>query len=163
MPYLSPINSRQVQFISSQIQFLFTCKEFVDNNDIHFLDIKINSLGATIYRKSTHTGQYSHYSSFTPRSRKSENTMAVRAFVQRAQKYCSTHNLLNNGIQKINDLTSWNGFPRWSRQSKYSPLNPMNPEEPNKVKTYQQFGLNCPSLERKVIVSCELQDLQTNK
>ena len=59
-----PINARQVQLISSTNSI--HCEEFVDNDDVHFLDIKINSLGTTIYPKSTHAGQYSYYSSFTP-------------------------------------------------------------------------------------------------
>ena len=36
----------------SQIQF--TYEEFVDQNDVHFLDIKITSNGTTIFRKDTH-------------------------------------------------------------------------------------------------------------
>ena len=33
-------------------------EEFKDKNDVHFLDIKLTSDGATIFRKNTHTGQY---------------------------------------------------------------------------------------------------------
>jgi hypothetical protein len=47
----------------SQIQF--TVDQFPDN-DIHFLDIQILPNGTTVYRKQTHTGQYQHYSSYTP-------------------------------------------------------------------------------------------------
>jgi hypothetical protein len=77
----------------------------------HILDIKINPQGTTIYRKSTHTGQYSHCSSFAPWSRK---IAWIRALVQRAQKICSAPDLLNCEIQKIKQFASWNGFPRWS-------------------------------------------------
>ena len=135
------------KFNSFHPQIQFTCEEIVDNNDVHFFDIKINSLGTTIYRKSTHTGQYSHYSSFTP---------WLRALVQRAQKICSTHNLLNNEIQKIKDFASWNGFPRWS-VNKIIKIFTTKPNEPGRTEEseYQQSGLNCPSLERKVVVSCE--------
>ena len=38
-------------------QIQFTYEEFVNHNDVHFLDIKFDSQGTTIYRKSTHTGQ----------------------------------------------------------------------------------------------------------
>ena len=38
----------------------FTSEEFVDSNDVHFLDIKIDPQGTTIYRKSTHTGHSTH-------------------------------------------------------------------------------------------------------
>ena len=91
-----------------QIQFTF--EEFVDHNDVHFLDIKLNPQGTTIYRKSTHTGQYSHYSSFTPWSRK---TAWIRALVQRATKICGTHQLLNLEILNIKRFASWNSFPHW--------------------------------------------------
>ena len=36
----------------------FTHEEFIDKNDVHFLDIKFTSDGTTIFRKNTHTGQY---------------------------------------------------------------------------------------------------------
>ena len=62
-------------------QIQCTYEEFVNHNDVHFLDIKFDSQGATIYRMSTHTGQYRHYSSFTPRSRK---VALIRALVHRA-------------------------------------------------------------------------------
>ena len=82
----------------------------MDHNDVHFLDVKLDPQGTTIYRKSIHTGQYSHYSSFTPWSRK---TAWIRALVQRATKICSTHQLLNIEILNIKRFASWNGFPCW--------------------------------------------------
>ena len=39
------------KFNSFHPQIQFTCEEFVDNNNVHFLDIKINSFGTTIYRR----------------------------------------------------------------------------------------------------------------
>ncbi len=91
-------------------QIQFTYEEFVDHNDVHFLDIKLDPQGTTIYRKSTHTGQYRHFSSFTPWSRK---VAWIRALVQRAIKICSTQQLLHLEIQNIKQFASWNGFPRW--------------------------------------------------
>ena len=91
-------------------QIQFTVEEFVDHNDVHFLDIKLDQQGTTIYRKPIHTGQYRHYSSFTPWSRK---TAWIRALVQRAMKICSTQELLNLEILNIKRFASWNGFPRW--------------------------------------------------
>ena len=58
-------------------QIQFTLEEFPDNN-MHFLDLQINSSDITIFRKPTHTGQYTHFSSFTPWSRK---TAWIRALV----------------------------------------------------------------------------------
>ena len=87
----------------------FTHEEFTDNNDVHFLDIKITSTGTTIYRKSTHTGQYIHLSSFTPWCRK---TAWLRALVHRAHKICSNIDLLKKELQRIAEFASWNGYPR---------------------------------------------------
>ena len=63
-PTDTPITVEQVNRYYPQIQF--TQEEYVDNNDVHFLDIKITSSCTTIFRKCTHTGQYIHLSCFTP-------------------------------------------------------------------------------------------------
>jgi hypothetical protein len=55
---LSDILAVLQQFNSFHPQIKFTHEEFTDDNDIHFLDIKISSSGTSICRKSTHTGQY---------------------------------------------------------------------------------------------------------
>ena len=90
-------------------QIQFTYEEFVGHNDVHFLDIKFDSQ-STIDMQSTHTGQYRHYSSFTPWSRK---VAWIRALVHRATKICSTQQLLQLEILNIKRFASWNGFPRW--------------------------------------------------
>ena len=43
----------------------FTADQF-PNNDIHYLDIQVPSNGAASKHKQTHSGQYQHYSSYTP-------------------------------------------------------------------------------------------------
>ena len=65
----SDISNILAKFNSYHPQIQFTLDYFPDN-DVHFLDIKITSDGTTIFRKSTHTGQYSHISSFTLWSQK---------------------------------------------------------------------------------------------
>ena len=55
-PSEEPNILQKLNSFHSQIQF--THEEFTDNNDVHFLDIKITPTGTTIYRKSTHIGQY---------------------------------------------------------------------------------------------------------
>jgi hypothetical protein len=102
-----PTVLQKFNYFDPQIQF--THEEFTDNNDIHFLDIKISSSGTSIYRKSTHTGQYVHLSSFTPWCRK---TAWLRSLVYRAHKICSNSVLLKNELQNIAHFASWNGYPR---------------------------------------------------
>ena len=46
----------------------FTVDIFSDNV-IHFLNILISSDNTDVYYKTTHTGQYTHFSSFEPFSR----------------------------------------------------------------------------------------------
>ena len=65
----SDIPNILAKFNSYHSQIRFTLDDFPDNND-HFLDIKITCDGTTIFRKSTHTGQYSHISNARPWSRK---------------------------------------------------------------------------------------------
>ena len=68
-----------------------------------------NTSDITIYRKSTHTGQYTHLSSFTPWSRK---TAWIRALVNRAYRICNNHQLLQAELKTIKQFMSWNGFSR---------------------------------------------------
>ena len=50
-------------FHNSQKNLKFTVDRF-ENDFVHFLDIKISCDGTGVYWKSTHTGQYTHFSSF---------------------------------------------------------------------------------------------------
>ena len=76
------------KFNSYQLQTQFTLDDFPDN-DVHFLHIKITSDCTRIFRKQTHTGQYSHIPSFSPWLRK---TAWIRALILHA-KYAA-QNLL---------------------------------------------------------------------
>ena len=73
------------RFNSFHPNIQFTIDQLSDNN-IHFLDIQIHPCGTTVYRKSTHTGQYQHITSFSPWSRK---VAWIRALVNRAYKICN--------------------------------------------------------------------------
>ena len=96
-----PLIFEKLNSFHPQIQF--KVEEFVDHNDVHFLDIKLDPQRTTIYRKPTHTGQYRHYSSFTPWSRK---TAWIRALVQRAMKICSRQELLIFEVLNIKQFAS---------------------------------------------------------
>ena len=64
---------------------------------------------AAAYRKQTHTGQYQHFSSYAPWSRK---IAWIRALIHRAHKICSNNDLLQKEIHTIKCFMSWNGYPR---------------------------------------------------
>ncbi len=85
------------QFNSFHPQIQFTIDQFSDNN-IHFLDIQILSSGTTVYLKQTHTGQYQHFFSYTPWSKK---IAWIRALIHRAHKICSNGDLLQKEIHNI--------------------------------------------------------------
>ena len=99
----------------------FTVDTFSDNV-IHFLDILISSDNTDVYYKTIHTehtGQYTHFSSFEPFSRK---TAWVKSLFHRASKLCSTSQLFENQIRKLKYFMSSNGFPRAIRNLLISKL-----------------------------------------
>ena len=96
----------------------FTIDTFPDNA-IHFLDILTSPDNTDVYYKSTHTGQYTHYSSFEPFFRK---TAWVKSLFHRASKLCSTSQLFKNQIRKLKMFMSWNDFPRAVRNLVISKL-----------------------------------------
>ena len=112
-----------IKFNSFHPNLQFTVDEFSDN-DIHFLGIYIHPSGTSVYRKPTHTGQYSHISSFTPWSRK---IAWIRALVNHVYKICSNATLLNNELKQIQNLMSWNGFPRKSTPKLINQFKPSPP------------------------------------
>ena len=77
------------KFNSFDKNLQFTVDTFPDNV-IHFLDILISSDNTDVYYKSTHNGQYTHFSSFEPFSRK---TAWVKSLFHRASKLCSNSQL----------------------------------------------------------------------
>ena len=75
----------------------FTINTFPDGV-INFLDIKISVDGTDIYCKDTHTGQYTHFSSFEPFSHK---TAWIKSLFDHTFKICSTKKLLYNQIDTV--------------------------------------------------------------
>ena len=104
----SDISAVLAKFNSFDLNLTFTVDTFSEGI-VHFLDIKVSVDGTDIYRKVTHTGQYSHFSSFEPFYRK---TAWVKFLYHRAFKICSTKSLLNNQIEIIKSFMSWNGYPK---------------------------------------------------
>ena len=63
-----------IQFVLSKFNSFHKNLKFIfdsfPNSDVHFLDLKISGVRSDVYRKYTHAGQDSHFSSFEPFSRK---------------------------------------------------------------------------------------------
>ena len=59
----SDISAVLAKFNSFDLNLTFTVDTFSEGI-VHFLDIKVSVDGTDIYRKDTHTGQYSYFSSF---------------------------------------------------------------------------------------------------
>ena len=95
------------KFNSFDKNLKFTFDDFPDGH-VHFLDLKITKDGIDIFRKNTHTGQYTNSPSFEPFSRK---ISWINSLFFRASKICSNATLFNNQINKIKRFMSWNGFP----------------------------------------------------
>ena len=82
---------------------------FVDDlpdGNVHLLDLKITEDGIDIFRKNTHTGQYTNFSSFEPFSHK---VSWINSLFFRASKICSNASLFNQ-IMKIKRFISWNAW-----------------------------------------------------
>ena len=79
------------KFKSFDKNLQFTVDTF-DSGKVHFLDLEISQSGINIYRKSTHTGQYTDFDSFEPWARK---TAWIRSLFHRAVNICSSSAFLN--------------------------------------------------------------------
>ena len=86
----------------------FTVDRF-ENCVPHFLDLEIHRTGISIYRKDTHTAQFTHFTSFT---RWSHKIAWIRSLVNRAKKLCDPTKLRQE-ISKIRKFAAYNGFPKW--------------------------------------------------
>ena len=100
------------KFNSFDKNFNFTIDSF-QNSDVHFLHLLITP-NVDVFRKTSHTGQYTHFSSFEPWGRK---TAWIKSLFHRAVHICSNTSLLNNQISQIISFMSWNGFPAPTRIS----------------------------------------------
>ena len=90
----------------------FTVDKF-ENEVPHFLDLELHRTGISIYRKPTHTGQFTHYESFT---KWGHRVAWIRSLVNRARNLCDPSKLKQE-IRTIKKFASWNGFPKWIANS----------------------------------------------
>ena len=69
------IRPNDIQFVLDKFNrfaknLKFTFDDDFPDGHVHFLDLKITKDGIDIFRKNTHTSQYTNFSSFEPFSRK---------------------------------------------------------------------------------------------
>ena len=76
-----------------------------------FLDILItrheNNISTTVYRKTTHSGVYSHYTSFIPARMKRQ---LIYTLVDRAWKLCSSYELWHLEMVNLKTMMMSNGY-----------------------------------------------------
>ena len=81
------------------------------NNSLSFLDVLVEKEGTgfltSVYRKPTFTGQYIHWNSFSPKSRK---ISLIKTLVHRAQMICSKTKL-GSELDRVKQLLIENGCP----------------------------------------------------
>ena len=90
------------QFNAFDDNLKFTIDKFTDNN-VHFLDIKIDLNETDLFYKTTHTGQYIDFTSQTPWKLK---TAWVKALYHRAKKICSSKMSFLKQVDKIKTFMS---------------------------------------------------------
>ena len=106
---ISSVLTKFSSFVCFDRNLNFTVDTFPDAL-IHFLDIEVSVDGTDIYRKETHTGQYTHFSSFKPFPRKTARVNSD-PFNFIAFMICSNKTYFNNQIEMIKSFMSWNGYP----------------------------------------------------
>ena len=122
------------QFNAFDDNLKFTIDKFTDNN-VHFLDIKIDRNGTDLFCKTTHTGQYIDFTSQTPWKLK---TTWVKALYHRAKKICSSKRSFLKQVDKIKTFMSWNGYPCHVRNSVIKRLK--SRKQKNNLVTFSIFG-----------------------
>ena len=75
----------------------------------HFLDIEIHPDSLWIYCQPTNTGQYTHYTSFSPWYYK---PTWIPNIIHCATVTCD-ETKIQAELNRIKKLIAWNGFPKW--------------------------------------------------
>ena len=87
--------------------------ELEENKEIPFLDVLIkrnlNTFTTTVHRKTTFTGLYTKWDSFTPRRYKIN---LIRTLTYRCLRICSSSSLLQSTLFDLKKTLLQNGYPR---------------------------------------------------
>ena len=91
---------------------MFTIEEEVAGS-LPFLDILLRReetcMTTAVYRKSTHSGVYTHFTSFVPFALKLQ---LIRTLLHRAYEICSSYELLHIEFERIRIMLMNNGYSR---------------------------------------------------
>ena len=106
-----------------------------------FLDIMLiredHRMSTSVYRKTTHSGVYAHYTSFVPFTLKLQ---LIRTLLHRAYEICSSYELLHAEFERIKLMMMNNGYNRdyiysvvnrflMRKNSEYRPFEGPKPKE----------------------------------
>ena len=87
--------------------------EFEENHEIPFLDVRVkrnlNTFTTTVHHKTTFTGLYTKWDSFTPRKYKIN---LIRTQTYRCLRICSSSSLLQSALFDLKKTLLQNGYPR---------------------------------------------------
>ena len=112
--------------------------EFESDGSLPFLDILISrredgSIKRSVYRKSTWSGQYLHFTSFTPIR---EKRALVQTLFSRARKICS-QDCLAKELELVRNTLLSNGYPEGFINKHSQPsVRPPKPASVSKLKVY---------------------------
>ena len=88
-----------------------TVDSFQDDK-VNFLDFKVDKNHTGIFYKNTHRRQYKGFYSQTPWRLK---LASIKALFHRANKICSSKQVFQQQINKIETLMSWNAYSKYVR------------------------------------------------
>ena len=88
--------------------------EWQSNNRLCFLDVLVDNSGPNLvtstFRKPTHAGLYTKWSSFVPRTFKMN---FINCLLDRCCMICSSYEIICDEFKQINSMLSRNGYPKY--------------------------------------------------
>ena len=105
--------TRFLQYLNTRHPNINFTIEFEENHEIPFLDVRVkrnlNTFTTTVHRKTTFTGLYTKWDSFTPRKYKIN---LIRTLTYRCLRICSSSSLLQSALFDLKKTLLQNGYPR---------------------------------------------------
>ena len=100
-------------YLNAQHPNIQFTSEIEINNQLNFLDMTVSHTNGTLstrtYRKPTHTGLGTHYTSFIPHSYK---TNSIHTLLHRAYVTCSSWQSIQHEIKYLITFFRQNGLPK---------------------------------------------------